>query len=489
MKLKILSLALLFYFSAAIGNAQVVEPDNNTNTGDTISSTKVNSNNETTVETSAYRNETTAKTNTSTKEKKDKEPLNYPRLKAGLRGGVNLSDMIYSHEPIERYKQKKRMIGLLGVFAEIPLGRTPISLRPEFTMNGRASNLKWLDVEYEFYANYIDLRLPIVWNFRFLGEKVTPYIYGAPMLNLPYDGSITYSAEDFPNKVTTQITSANIGKYDFTVMVGAGIEFRIDMDYMPIFLSFEGGYGLGMRNSFSPRELIENTKAPSNILNNFFGAELWRGKRTTRGIELTVGLSVPLDGKYLQRYRERRKMRPDTLWRVQYDTIIEPNDTIIVEREVPVIVEKRIGEYKTKECFTIEELYQMLEENTDIRGKRICMFDIKFNFDSYKIRRESEAPLNKLVKMMQDYPQMTVEVYGHTDSIGTPEYNQKLSENRANAVVEYLSKKGISPNRVRSFGYGLRYPIDSNSNEEGRFRNRRVEFEVITIGLKRKYED
>ena len=131
----------------------------------------------------------------------------------------------------------------------------------------------------------------------------------------------------------------------------------------------------------------------------------------------------------------------------------------------------------------------MIENGEDITGKRICMFDIKFDFDSYKIRKESERPLNELIQMMQDYPHMTVEVYGHTDSIGTPEYNQNLSENRANAVVEYLSKHGISPSRVKSFGYGLRYPIDTNSTEEGRFRNRRVEFDVITIGLKRKYNE
>ena len=82
---------------------------------------------------------------------------------------------------------------------------------------------------------------------------------------------------------------------------------------------------------------------------------------------------------------------------------------------------------------------------------------------------------------------MTVEVYGHTDSIGTDEYNQRLSENRAKAVVDYISNHGVSPSRVRSYGYGEKYPIDNNSTEVGRFRNRRVEFDVITIGEKRKY--
>lgn len=473
MNFKILPTVLLLLFSAAIGKAQVTEPSNNsTKTSDTVTTETVEISNETAGEASA-----------------SQKSIDIPRLKVGLRGGVNLSSMKYSHEPIGRYEQSKRTIGLMGVFAEVPVGRTPISLRPEITMNGRGNYLKWLDVDYEFIAHYVDLRLAILWNFRYFGERITPYILAAPELNLPYGGDITYSAEDFPNKVTTQITRADLRKTDFTLMVGAGVEFRIDMDYTPIYVAFEGGYSWGLRNNFSPREMIENTESPSNILNNFFGAELWHGERHTRGIELTMSIAVPIDGKYLQRYRERRIVRPDTVLRVEYDTIDGPNDTIIIEKEVTVVAEPRMSGYRTKECFTIEELYAMLEEGADITGKRICMFDIKFDFDSYKIRRESETPLNKLVKMMQDYPQMTVEVYGHTDSIGTAEYNQKLSEHRAGAVVEYFGKKGISPSRVRSFGYGLRYPIESNSTEEGRFRNRRVEFEVITIGLKRKYEE
>ena len=160
---------------------------------------------------------------------------------------------------------------------------------------------------------------------------------------------------------------------------------------------------------------------------------------------------------------------------------------MFITNEIRIPVEP-VG-YHTKECFSIAELYDLIEQGEDITGKRICMFDIKFDFDSYKIRPESEEPLNELVRMMTDYPRMTIEVYGHTDSIGTAEYNQKLSENRARAVVEYISGHGISPNRVKSFGYGLRYPIDTNSTEEGRFRNRRVEFEVIAIGLNRKYRE
>lgn len=411
---------------------------------------------------------------------KVKRIIDRPRLKIGLRTGLNFADMVYSHEPIGRYDHTSRTTGLMGVFAEVSLGNSPISLRPEVAFVTRGNHINWFDVEYDFSAQYIDFRLPVTWNFWFRDEHISPYLMAVPQFNLPYGGVITYSADDFSNRVSTPITSADLRNMDFSVMLGAGIDFRIDFERMPIYASVEVGHNFGMLNNFAPREMIETTQTPSNILNDFFGAELWHGERHTRGLEWVLRVAVPLDSKFLERYRNRHKVSPDTIYRLERDTIM-----------TPAPVQERIVEvgYRTKECFTTSEITEMLEQGTDITGMRICMFDIKFDFDSYTIRKESEVPLNRLVKMMQDYPQMIVEVYGHTDSIGTAEYNQRLSENRAQAVVDYLSKKGISPNRVRSFGYGLRYPIDTNTTEEGRFRNRRVEFEVINIGLKRKYKD
>ena len=417
--------------------------------------------------------------------------LGKPRLKAGIRIGINEADMVYSHEPIGRYGHTWQTGSMLGIFAETPLWNTPFSLRPEITLVSRGTRLNWLDVNYDFVANYVDLRLPITFNLDFLSEKYSPYIMVAPQLNIPYNGTITYSADDYPDPVSTPITKADIRAADLSLMLGAGIDIRVDLEKMPVFFSLEVGYNLGLLNNFAKRERAEATESPSNILNDFFGAELWHGSRHTRGLEIAARISLPIDSKYQQRYRDLRKGIPDTVRLVerQYDTIIGPNDTVIIEVERPIPEMRAKTNYQTKECFSIAELNNLMEQGLDITGKRICMFDIKFDFDSYKIRKESERPLNELIQMMHDYPQMTVEVYGHTDSIGTAEYNQRLSENRAKAVVEYISSHGVSPSRIKSFGYGLKYPIDTNSTEEGRFRNRRVEFEVITIGLNRRYKD
>lgn len=76
---------------------------------------------------------------------------------------------------------------------------------------------------------------------------------------------------------------------------------------------------------------------------------------------------------------------------------------------------------------------------------------------------------------------MKIEVRGHTDGHGSLDYNQRLSENRAKAVVDYLVSKGIDPKRLQYKGFGKTQPVDSNATEEGRANNRRVEFKILAL--------
>lgn len=81
---------------------------------------------------------------------------------------------------------------------------------------------------------------------------------------------------------------------------------------------------------------------------------------------------------------------------------------------------------------------------------------------------------------MAENPRLKVEIAGHTDNIGTAAYNMQLSQRRAEAVKDYLVKKGIDPRRITAKGYGKTRPLASNDDEkEGRELNRRVEFRVI----------
>lgn len=105
--------------------------------------------------------------------------------------------------------------------------------------------------------------------------------------------------------------------------------------------------------------------------------------------------------------------------------------------------------------------------------------DTFFDFDKYNLKPEGKAKLDDLVEKTKAINLEVIIAVGHTDSIGTAEYNQKLSERRANTVKEYLVSKGIEKNRIYTEGKGEKDPIATNSTAEGRAKNRRVEIEVV----------
>ncbi len=97
-----------------------------------------------------------------------------------------------------------------------------------------------------------------------------------------------------------------------------------------------------------------------------------------------------------------------------------------------------------------------------------------FDFDSAELRPESITELERVVKFMGDVPFAKTMVEGHTDSKGSDEYNQKLSDRRAKSVFDYLTSRGVDPSRLSSVGKGESAPIADNATDEGRQENRRV---------------
>lgn len=103
---------------------------------------------------------------------------------------------------------------------------------------------------------------------------------------------------------------------------------------------------------------------------------------------------------------------------------------------------------------------------------------ILFEFDSASIRPESYYILDEITDKLMTMPTIRLEIQGHTDNIGSIEYNQDLSERRAKAVLDALIERGISERRLRSRGFGMSRPIATNETEEGQAKNRRTEFVV-----------
>jgi outer membrane protein OmpA-like peptidoglycan-associated protein len=115
---------------------------------------------------------------------------------------------------------------------------------------------------------------------------------------------------------------------------------------------------------------------------------------------------------------------------------------------------------------------------------------ILFAFDSAELQPEAKKNIRSMAEVLRKYPNSDILIEGDTDSIGSEEYNQKLSERRARAVADYQISLGVSGSRIRTIGLGETNPVASNDTEEGRRRNRRVEIAVFANdGLKRAAED
>ncbi|NSW46328.1 MAG: OmpA family protein [Bacteroidales bacterium] len=119
------------------------------------------------------------------------------------------------------------------------------------------------------------------------------------------------------------------------------------------------------------------------------------------------------------------------------------------------------------------------------KGEYFVIRNIFFDYGKYDLRRESEIELQRLAQLMQKNPGLMVEIVGHTDALGSDKFNQKLSENRAKAAIDYLVSLGIDPSRFVAKGMGKREFIainknpDGSDNPEGRQLNRRVEIKLL----------
>jgi outer membrane protein OmpA-like peptidoglycan-associated protein len=123
----------------------------------------------------------------------------------------------------------------------------------------------------------------------------------------------------------------------------------------------------------------------------------------------------------------------------------------------------------------LQQLNSILATRDTARGLIANMGDVLFRSGSFELRPEARERLAKVSGIVLAHAGLHLEIEGHTDSIGTDEYNQQLSERRANAVRDYLVQQGINADSVVARGLGKSTPVATNDTPEGRQQNRRVE--------------
>ena len=177
------------------------------------------------------------------------------------------------------------------------------------------------------------------------------------------------------------------------------------------------------------------------------------------GEELGVATSNPTTGDYkiILPYGKRYGIRPEIENGLGVSTNIDLTSP---------------GEYK-------EITGQNLETAPLEKGTTVTLYNIFFEFAKATLEKESFLELDRMIGVMNKNPNMAIEIQGHTDNVGPDEVNNRLSLQRADAVKTYFLAKGISPDRVKSTGFGSKKPVASNETTEGQAKNRRVEFVIL----------
>lgn len=139
-----------------------------------------------------------------------------------------------------------------------------------------------------------------------------------------------------------------------------------------------------------------------------------------------------------------------------------------------------IGNKMDKQAREIETALPGAQVERVGEGIKLVLGENSVRFDTNKstLTAAAKANLDKLVPVFNQYPDTNIQIYGYTDSTGTPEYNLTLSGQRAASVKSYLAGKGISAGRFTTTGLGIADPIATNDTAEGRSQNRRVEFAI-----------
>jgi outer membrane protein OmpA-like peptidoglycan-associated protein len=132
-----------------------------------------------------------------------------------------------------------------------------------------------------------------------------------------------------------------------------------------------------------------------------------------------------------------------------------------------------------------QQLNQVLQTTETARGLIVNMSDVLFDFNKYTLKPDAREKLAKVSGILLAYPNLKLQVEGYTDNIGSDEYNQKLSQERADAVREFLVSQSVPDGNISAAGYGKSDPVADNSSNSGRAQNRRVEMVVsgASIGV------
>ncbi len=374
----------------------------------------------------------------------------YNKTTFGIRAGINFPSLKYSNADLDAYKSSVLTRFMLGFTLETEI-KHGLSFRPEMLLIGKGQKIDDHGVSYQMKANYFELRFPFLYTPKYY-RSISPYALLGPTLSFAKGGKITLDTWK------ADVSKASIAPLDFGLMAGLGAKVPVKIGGFPFVTSAEFTYSYGLTNTFSKEETNKTAVALNATQYTIDGT------RRNRGIGTTVSLTLPLRNLSSLFVRKKKPLTDNT----------PTTDSIIINKKA----DPEPLPLPEKSCYTIEEMIAFLKKGDDVMDKKICLYDLNFETGKSIIDKQSTSYLNQLISLLDNFPNIKMKINGHTDNVGSEEYNIQLSKDRAFAVYTYLTSKGIQPNRLSYTYYGTRYPIVSNDTEEGRAKNRRVEFEI-----------
>ena len=180
-----------------------------------------------------------------------------------------------------------------------------------------------------------------------------------------------------------------------------------------------------------------------------------------------VGGGVAYDGEYPVMLDPDYPIMLDPNW----PDMLTPDFPNTDEPAFPEAEEKPVKEVLKEEA---ENAIKEEKEHFKVALEKLMKQNL-FDFDSDVIKEENFANLDAIIDFLKEYDNIKVKINGHTDNVGSEEYNKNLSERRAKSVGDYLINKGIDSSRISTEGFGFSKPVASNDTEEGQAQNRRTE--------------
>jgi outer membrane protein OmpA-like peptidoglycan-associated protein len=161
-----------------------------------------------------------------------------------------------------------------------------------------------------------------------------------------------------------------------------------------------------------------------------------------------------------------------------------PFKSAMIGAAAGALVGGSVGYYQDKQEAKLRQ--QLAGSGVDVvrQGDNITLDmpgNVTFAHDSASLNTEFNSVLNKVAETLREYDKTVIEVAGHTDSTGSDQYNQQLSERRASSVAQYLSAQGVPSARMVTVGAGEAHPVASNDTPDGRAQNRRVEITIVPV--------